>query len=149
MNYIKTVVNKLVKQYATSDPYELASHLKIRLIIDKMPLSIRGFYSNVMDMGFIYLNCELDETDKRIVCAHELGHAMLHPCANSLFLSRNTFVLPSKLELQADTFAANLLVSDRVLGEYSNETVTLDELSAELNLPVWLLELKYNSTKTI
>ncbi|MFZ2539500.1 MAG: ImmA/IrrE family metallo-endopeptidase [Oscillospiraceae bacterium] len=149
MNYIKTVVNKLVKQYATSDPYELASNLKIKVIIDKMPLSIRGFYSNVMSMGFIYLNCELHEIDRKIVCAHELGHAMLHPCANSLFLSRNTFVLPSKLELQADIFAANLLVSDNVLNEYSDETVTLDALSAELNLPIWLLELKYNSTKTI
>lgn len=148
MNYIKAAVSKLVKQYATCDPYELASYLKITIIIDKMPLSIKGFYSNVMDMQFIYINSELDEINRRVVCAHELGHALLHPCANSLFLSRNTFVVPSKLELQADTFAAHLLISDDVLQDYADETVTLDGLACELNLPVWLLELKYNSRQT-
>lgn len=142
MSYIKAVVNKLVKQYSTRDPYELALNLKIKIITDKMPLSIRGFYSNVMKMEFIYLNSELDETQRRIVCGHELGHALLHPCANSLFLSRNTFVVPSKLELQADKFVAELLVSDNNLSEFCDESVTLEQLAARMGLPLWILELK-------
>lgn len=142
MNNIKSTVNKLVKKYLTSDPYELASSLNITIVVGKMPSSIRGFYSRILDMDFIYLNCELDDTDKKIVCAHELGHAILHPCANSLFLSQNTFIVPSKLELQADIFAANLLISDDTLQQYKSNTITVSELSAELNLPTSLLQLK-------
>lgn len=142
MNYIKSAVCKLVKRYSTKDPYELALAMDIKIIVDKMPMSIKGFYSNVMNMGFIYLNCELDELERRIVCAHELGHATLHPCSNSLFLSRNTFFLPSKLELQADKFAAELLLSDDLLLEISNDDSTIEQLAARVNLPVWMFELK-------
>lgn len=142
MSYIKAVVNKLVKQFSTRDPYELALNLNMKIITDKMPMSIRGFYSNVMDIGFIYLNCELDETERRIVCGHELGHALLHPCSNSLFLSRNTFVVPSKLELQADKFVAELFVSDSDLREHCAENATLNQIACSMGLPLWILELK-------
>ena len=50
---------------------------------------------------------------QRTVCAHELGHAVLHTHANTPFLRKNTFFSVDKLEIEANTFAALLLIDKR------------------------------------
>ena len=50
--------------------------------------------------------------------AHELGHAVLHTTNNIYFNSSNTFFNHSKHEIEADRFAAELLISDDLLNDY-------------------------------
>lgn len=143
MNYIKSTVDHLTARFGTEDPFELCDALGIRLSIEPLPPAIHGFYSNVLHMDFIYINHRLPRTRQRLVCAHELGHAVLHPGVNSLFLSRRTQINSEKLERQADLFAAHLLIPDDVFARGREESLTMEQLAAELKVPVSYLELKF------
>jgi Zn-dependent peptidase ImmA (M78 family) len=46
------------------------------------------------------------------IAVHELGHAFLHQKANTPFLRKNTFFSDEKIEMEANTFAVELLVQD-------------------------------------
>lgn len=50
--------------------------------------------------------------------AHELGHAIMHPDANTPFLRKCTGLLISKMEIEANKFAAELLIDDEVFLEF-------------------------------
>ena len=49
---------------------------------------------------------------ERHVLAHELGHAILHSNTNITYLESNTFYSKEKIEIAANTFAAELLIED-------------------------------------
>ena len=77
---------------------------------------------------------------QRQVCAHELGHAILHRKINTIFLDTYTYIVTDKLEIQANMFAAELLIQDEVLKEYSG--FTLDQTAAALEVQESLIEYK-------
>lgn len=145
MSYIKDTVDCLVAKHRTSDPFELCERLDIRLSFEPLPGAIKGFYYSAVGMEFITVNGTLNPAEKRLVCAHELGHARLHPGVNSLFLKRNTYICESKLENQADLFAVHLLVRDEDLLPDGEEPVTLEQLSARMSLPLEYLRLRYDA----
>ncbi|HBM81118.1 MAG TPA: hypothetical protein DD426_09840 [Clostridiaceae bacterium] len=89
MQNIKSEVRKLINLYQTSDPFALCKALNILII--KIDLgSIRGIYQYKNRKQIIYLNCNLHSTLSRQVCAHELGHAILHKKTNTIFLDTYT-----------------------------------------------------------
>ena len=88
----------------------------------------------------IYLNDSLDPIIERYVLAHELGHAILHPKTNITYLESNTFYSKEKIEIAANTFAAELLIEDSLFEEYKNHTI--EEMAAIENLPVELIRIK-------
>ena len=73
-------------------------------------------------------------------CAHELGHALLHPNSNTKFLRHNTLLSIDKLEREANCFAIELLVSDEAIQEY--KSYTIEQLSRLLGYSEQLLLLK-------
>lgn len=60
-------------------------------------------------------NENVPEHLQAFVCAHELGHALLHRNINTPFLSKNTLFSIDKIERQANTFAVELLLPDNIL----------------------------------
>lgn len=54
--------------------------------------------------------------------AHELGYAILHVKENGAFMSSKTLLLTSKIEQQANLFAAYLLITDDMLVDYQGYT---------------------------
>lgn len=139
-NLIKKEVKALVKKYNTNNPFEIARGENI--IIIKEPLgSINGYYNKFVRQKFIHINCNLDSCEKIFTCAHELGHARLHPNANTPFLKNDTFYSINKLERQANIFTAELLISDSLIIKYPN--YTLEQISLFENIPVELLKLKF------
>ncbi len=105
--------------------------------------SLKGFYVYEQGTPYIIINDVLDEQTAKVVCAHELGHDILHRelalggiREGTLFLSNN------KTEREANLFAAELLLSDKaVLSElqYNSDPVTA---AYNLDIPVELLEYK-------
>ena len=63
-------------------------------------------------------NTDLSESEQRFSCAHELGHALLHPDANTPFLTKYTYLSVDKYEIEANKFALKLLIPDELLFEY-------------------------------
>ena len=115
---IRHKVKSLIQEYKTNNPFELIEHLDISLVIYPMASNINGYYVEQFDVQSICINSELNDDERTIVAAHELGHAVLHKNQNSLFISNKTFFSQSKFEKQADIFAAELLLDDSVFSQY-------------------------------
>ena len=136
---IKKKIAYLKKKYDTSNPFELADALEIRIIKEELGC-IDGYYNKQLRQKQIHINCNLSEKDMLFTCAHELGHALLHPNSNTKFLRKNTLLSVDKLEREANYFAVELLVSDETIQEY--KSYTIEQLSRLFGYSERLLLLK-------
>lgn len=106
---MRELVERLVLDFKTRDPFEIARGLNI-IVLEEPLGSINGYYNEVLGVRFIHVNCDLLDYQKRFVVAHELGHALLHPDFNFYFLKTHTFFNLDRFEKEADKFAVLLLV---------------------------------------
>ena len=138
---IKGAVQRLIKKLDTSDPFEIAQSLGI--IVNIVPLGkIRGMYNTEYRQKFIHINSSLSRRKQRFVCAHELGHAMLHPDNNTHFLRGHTMYSIGRFEKEATYFAACLIISDDDLNEYNY--YTHEQLSKLFGVDVDVVRLRVN-----
>lgn len=135
-------VSQLKKKYHTKDPFELCEYLGIKILYENLGKNINGFFQAAPRNKIIHININLDEYSRYFTCSHELGHALFHNKLNILFLEKNTFVIKSKLENEADYFSANLAIDDNDLNSDSLESMTVEQIAAQLNVPIELLKLK-------
>ena len=124
---VKKRIAYLKNKYRTTNPFDLANMLGIVVIKEDLGV-IDGYYNKQLRQKQIHINCNLSENDMLFTCAHELGHAMLHPNSNAKFLYDNTFLSVDKLEQEANQFALELLLPDDLLFEYSDYSI--QQLSA-------------------
>lgn len=141
MKSIKKMTDKLIEKYKTRDPFELAYHLNVVIFEEELG-HVNGFYQSCPKNKIIHLNKNLEPNKKKRVCAHELGHALLHCKLNILFLEKNTFLVTNRYENEANKFAAELLISDDIIYQYKDFTMEQLAMAEELNIE--LLKLKFN-----
>lgn len=98
--------------------------------------------SNLKRHKCIFLNENLDEHELYFVMAHELGHAVLHPKQNCYFFRNKTLLFDSLIELEANKFAIELLLSDDMIDECRQCQYTLDQISRLTGYHKKLIELK-------
>ena len=108
---IKSLAEKLVRRFGTRDPFKIAEALGYIVLYAPL-VGVRGFYQYLKRCHIIYLDPELDEDTARFVCAHELGHSLLHRGIHRIFMDTRTFLVSSRYETEADQFAADLLYDD-------------------------------------
>ena len=99
-----------------------------------------GFYVRYRRFQNIILNNALSEELQRFVCAHELAHSILHADLNVPKLTRYTMFSRDKFEIQANTFAVELLLPDGFLREYAD--CSIYQLAASVGVPKEFIELK-------
>ncbi|MGR6904768.1 ImmA/IrrE family metallo-endopeptidase [Lysinibacillus sp. BSL11] len=141
--FLKEYVANLINKYATRDPFELATLLNIYIIKWNLHEEIRGYYKYDRRNKYIVINSNLSDEWKRIVCAHELGHAILHPRLNTPFMRKSTLFSVDKIEREANLFAAYLLIPDENLFEYYGE-MTIYDIAALHQIPIELIRLIFN-----
>lgn len=122
----RDIVRRLIHRHQTRDPFEIA-FLTDREIVIQPLVCVRGFYQYFKRNHLIYLSDSLDYVSKKFVCAHELAHSFLHCDINAVYLDSQTHFTTRKFEMQADRFAADLLISDADVEEYV--TWPVDKLS--------------------
>ena len=137
---LKNIVKELAEKYSTNSPYEIAACMSINVITWGLHEEIRGYYKYDRRNRYIVINGNLPQEMQRVVCAHELGHAILHTRYNTPFMRQNTFLSVSKIEIQANIFAAELLISDDSLREC--ESLTIEHIAALHHVPAELVKLK-------
>lgn len=136
---VKDIVESIVRKYHTRNPYELADYLHI--YVSRYDLKeIRGYYLNTYRVKQIWLNCNLSKHDERFVLAHEIGHSVLHPNACTPFLKSHTLISINKMELEANKFATELLITDEIILE--NWQMTTEQLANLLGYSKELIELR-------
>ncbi len=97
---------------------------------------LKGFYICENGCRYIVINDELDRVTAAVVCAHELGHDMLHRELSVGGIRENTLFLSSdKTEREANLFAACVLISDETLLEEMSYCSGIDALAANLGFP--------------
>lgn len=120
---IKSIVNSLVKKHKTRNPFEIIKGMNVILV--SAPLKgVRGFYQYFQRNNIIYIDDSLPEHEQLQVCAHELGHMLLHKKSNALFMDTYTGFNTTKYENEANLFAMELLVPDETIFEYQEYTTS-------------------------
>lgn len=140
---IKDIVNSLVKKYNTRNPFEIADYLGIMVRNDDLG-ELKGFYTYKRRKRIIFINRSLENTEtyklRDMVAAHELGHAILTPTSPCYFYSDYTFFKKSKPEIEANTFAAELLITNGDILEH--QSYTTEQLSRVVGYDKKLIELR-------
>ena len=92
---------RLIRRYHTNDPFEIAAALDITVMERSDFQRQKGAFKVVLHNSFIFINATMSNEMKRIVCAHELGHALLHrslgktqECHLQNLISKTTGAMP-------------------------------------------------------
>ena len=123
---IKQLVNYYVRKFNTRNPYDLARHLNVEVQIGELG-SRAGCYMFLKNHKCVFLNEDLEENEMRLVMAHELAHSIMHRKENCYFIRNKTLLLTSKIEIEANTFAAELLIPDEL--NFENPGVPIDQIA--------------------
>lgn len=111
---IKELAEDLRVNYNTCNPFELAERFGIRTIVSKnLPIDRKAYTVKAENYPtIIIINGKYDYRSRVILCAHELGHALLHSegVNNFAVTSSNAF---TDVEYEANLFAVSLLFNDK------------------------------------
>lgn len=135
---IRKTVEALCRKHQTRDPLQICREKGILVLYEPLG-SIRGYYSCSHRFKVIHINQGLEEAQQRFTCCHELGHAILHPKANTPFLRANTLFSVNKLEVEANRFAVCMLYPPDFLRQ-EFEGCSSAQVAENLQLPQELAE---------
>ena len=136
---VKRLADSLVRKYNTRNPFEIISNLNA-IVIFYPQKKEKGFYQYFQRNNLIYIDEALDDVEKNFVCAHELGHMLLHKKTNAIFMDSRTQLNTTKYEIEADRFAVDLLIPDETILE--NGQMTTEQLGRMLGYSKDLIELR-------
>ena len=139
---IRKKVQQLIRRHGTNNPERLARTMGINVIYIDLGGSVYGTYLKYKRVKTILIDAErTPEHLRRFVLAHELGHAVCTPDANTSWISAYTLALNTdRIEREANTFAVELLLPDDFVRE--NEGCSIYQLARLRGVPEGLVELK-------
>jgi len=144
---VKSLVNHLVKKYGTNDPFKIAELMGVIIKFESLGTAL-GYYDKHFRVPIIHINQNATKETLSFICAHELGHAVQHPDTNTSFLRKNTLFSTDRLEIEANTFAVELLLPDEIFVNHDSGFIFYDVIK-EKGIPEELLYLKYLDDKKI
>ena len=139
-DFVKRKAAKYKRKFNTSDPFELADLLGIEVMVCDIGSRL-GCYMYLKRSKCIWINECLEGNERLFVMAHELGHAILHPKENCYFLRNQTF-LNTRIEQEANAFAAEFLIPDEAILEAMEYGYTIDQFARILGYEKELVELR-------
>ncbi|NNU75413.1 ImmA/IrrE family metallo-endopeptidase [Clostridium estertheticum] len=143
MNVIKDTVSSLFLMYGTLNPFELCEHLNIKIIISNLGNEIKGFFQRTHGYEMIHINSGIEDHEMKYVCAHELGHAILHSNMSISYLIENPLQVKNKFEIQADKFAAEILINYEIKDQGYGQ-LDIEQISSLICVPTKLIKYKLN-----
>lgn len=143
-DYINDEALSLINTYGTRDPFEIARQLGIKIYLRNDFKRLKGMYMVILRNRCIFINNNLCREAQRILCAHELGHDILHrELAKSKALQE--FVLydmKSRPEYEANAFASELLLPDEEVCQYLIDGYDVVQIAGIMNTDINLLLIK-------
>lgn len=137
---IKALAESLIERCGGSnDPFAIADLLGIRVVFEKLGKK-DAFFTNMCNIPIIHINEEIAPEIRDFVCAHELGHALLHRDTNASWLAFHTYSNDCRLEREANQFAVELLMPDEFVKEFDGFTIY--DVGTMVGIPRQLCELK-------
>lgn len=139
---IHKLINSIVRKYKSRNPFDIAKERNVIIVFAPL-VDVRGFYHYFQRTHIIYIDENLSEREKKFVCSHELGHMFLHKRENAVFMDTRTDFNTNKCEIEANQFAAELLIPDEVILEHCNYTT--EQISRMFGYEKYLIELRLKS----
>ena len=136
---IKKLVNGIVDRHNTRDPFRIAAENNIYILYEELGKNL-GYFSNLFRIKTIRINDYADQFLQPFICAHELGHALLHPHAGTHAFNRNSFIANCKIEKEANQFAVELLFPDELIAGHPE--IDIYNLARTFGIPYQLVYLK-------
>lgn len=134
---IKRMVSQLIRKHGTNNPFTIAAQKNILVLFEPLG-GMMGYFNTYKRIPMIHINSDLSESDQRYTCAHEFGHAILHPKINTPFLRRHTLQSIDRIEREANMLAVELLVPDELI----HSGMTIYEAAAASGVPDAVAHLK-------
>lgn len=112
---IIALARDIKSNWHTNDPYEIAKKFGIRVLFRET--NIPNFTAQTTKLpgypAIIAINDSYNDSAKKVLCAHELGHALLHADSINHFATTSKNV-NSPVEREANLFAIALLADDDI-----------------------------------
>ena len=152
MDAISSRVECLRRKYHETDPFKLCSEMGIIVLQEPMGAydgACKGFFLVQSRKKLITVNSDLPDHLLRIIAAHELGHAVQHgeQLGITAFHDFALFDSTSRMEYEANIFAADLLLPDQEVLEQLNADVSFFGAASKLKVPPELLDFKFRVLK--
>jgi Zn-dependent peptidase ImmA (M78 family) len=140
---ISKCANNLIKTYETNDPFKIAEYLGINLKYEKLQ-RLKGFYTYILRNRYIVINNNIDDISAKLVCAHEIGHDRFHRGLGiNMFQDKLCVSLKTSIpEMEANFFAAEILVPDNNFLDLVAENFTYKQIACTLGVKTELLIVK-------
>jgi Zn-dependent peptidase ImmA (M78 family) len=124
------------------------------IMVNLEPMGLRdddckGFFIAQSRMKMITINNDLPQALRGVICAHELGHAVLHAKSAGVdaFHDFALFDNTGIKEYEANLFAADFLMTDDDVLELLNDDIFFFGAAARLGVPPELLDFKFRILK--
>lgn len=114
---IKKLVNDLTIKHQTRDPFRIACAMQYQILWERLGC-VYGYFSHFNRTSLIHINRDINEAFWPFVCAHELGHSLLHSDAGTHTFNANSFLMNAGIEREANQFAVELLLPDDYLEDH-------------------------------
>lgn len=144
--YIVSLANRHIKKYGTRNPFELAEHLGINIMMRNDFDRLKGMYRVICKNRFIFINANLPYNMQCIVCAHEIGHDQMHrTISQSLSLQEHMlYDMTSQPEYEANIYACSLLIPDNEVLSLAQNGYDSAQIASMLNVDINFLHIKLN-----
>jgi len=144
--YIHEAARRLIEKCRTRDPFEIAESIGVKLMYRNDFTALKGMYIVIERNRYMFINANLKERVRRIVCAHELGHDDLHQAfaKNKALQEFMLYDMATRPEYEANIFAGELLLDDDEIFSMIKDGYDLPQIAGELNTDYNLLLIKMN-----
>lgn len=130
---IPGLAKTIAETYNCRSPYTVCKEMGI--VVHRHTLQdCRGYYMGANGISFITITDDLEDDVAAFVCAHELGHHLLHQRMNRVFMDWRTCMLPGRFENEADKFAVHFLFGGEPL--FGENTIQNWQMAEMLNVPI-------------
>ncbi len=146
---IQGIVNQLQEKYGTKNPDELAAYLDLHLYERSDFKHLLGMYAVVEGRRCIFLNANIDEVQRKLILAHEIGHDQLHQkeAAEQGLVEFTLFDMTNRGEYEANVFAAHLLLDEEEIHSLAKEGYDVVSIAQILKVNINLLLIKLHEMK--
>lgn len=140
--YRKT--RQMIRRSDTRDPFRIAEDNGVFIRFCDEFNVLKGMYKIIKRNRFIFINSNLPEYLQKIVCAHEMGHDILHRhLAKSVALQEfMLYDMTSRPEYEANMVAADILLNDDEVYELARDGYDMGQIAGELYTDINLVGIK-------
>lgn len=133
-------VKHLKEKYGTRNPEKIAKAFDIEIVRKPYTINTKGFFIKTLRNKYITVNSNIPPQYQSIILAHELGHALLHSSQDIYFIREYTLFPIGRYEIEANKFAAELLIDDDEI----RKDLSIPEMGMWLGVPEELVKYKVN-----